>query len=62
MTWAAQEIVWVHRVLNEVGLGQEDFVCLRSDNQGAMGWATGQNARPLVQSILMCASTSFEIW
>ena len=42
MTLAAQEVVWIGRVLMEAGLRDESKILLRSDNQAAIEWATGE--------------------
>lgn len=42
MTLAAKETIWIARVLKEVGLESSQDVVLRSDNQSAIKWATGE--------------------
>ena len=42
MVLASKEIVWLTRVLNEAGLKPNSEVPLCSDNQAAVGGATGE--------------------
>lgn len=42
MTMAAQELVWIGRVMCEAGVRDEATAPLRSDNQSAITWATGE--------------------
>lgn len=42
LTLAAQEIMWIVRVLREGGFDVEEPVPIRSDNQCAIEWATGE--------------------
>ena len=42
MTLAAQEIMWMRRVLNEAGLKMDRDTPLRSDNKAAIEWAIGE--------------------
>lgn len=42
MILAAKEIIWLTRVLTEAGFKPNPEVPLRSDNQAAIGWATGE--------------------
>ena len=42
MSLAAKETVWVIRVLTEAGFGPDDPVRIKSDNQSAIKWATGE--------------------
>lgn len=42
MTMAAQELIWLGRVMSEAGLNVKEGTPLRSDNQSAITWATGE--------------------
>lgn len=42
MTLAAKETIWVTRVLKEDGFGPDSTVPIKSDNQSAIKWATGE--------------------
>ena len=41
MTLAAQQVVWIRRVLKEIGIKMEESSPLRSDNLAAIDWAKG---------------------
>lgn len=45
MAMAAQEIMWLVRVLRESGFEVDGSVSLRSDNQCAIEWATGERCQ-----------------
>ena len=38
----AKETIWIAQVLMEAGLNSNQDVVLRSDNQSAINWATGE--------------------
>lgn len=40
ITLAAQETIWVRRVMNEAALGIDGAVPIRSENQSAIEWET----------------------
>eukprot|EP00171_Calliarthron_tuberculosum_P002470 IDg2470t1 len=42
MTVAAKEVIWLRRVLAEIGCGISSASVLRSDNQSAITWAEGE--------------------
>ena len=42
MSLASKEVLWLTRVLDEAGLKSDSEVPLRSDNQAAIDWATGE--------------------
>ena len=44
MTMAAQETIWARRVMDEAGLKVNGPTTLRTDNQGAILWATGDRS------------------
>lgn len=44
MSVAAQEIVWMRRVLQEAGISVADSTPLLSDNQSGIAWATGEKS------------------